>query len=158
MGERRKKSKTRNPRPADPGFGSRLCLAMARRGIKPGELARRMPAAGQSVSRWRKGEWPEAVRLARMADVLSVSLNWLTTGQGAMDAPTNGADVQSPPDGAHGGARLRRVIGRLELALEDLRDLAGGVPPLTFEEAERAAGEAGAVSLPAGNAHRRAGP
>jgi len=77
----------------DVGFGDRLREAMARRAVPPGRLAVAMNVAPQTVSRWRRGECPEQLRLVQIANYLRVTPEWLAKGLGSFER-----DVQRAGD------------------------------------------------------------
>jgi transcriptional regulator with XRE-family HTH domain len=77
----------------DPAFGERLRQVMARRGIRPGQLAAGLGVTSQTVSRWRRGECPDDLRFPEIATYLRVALDWLKTGVGTFE-PT----VETPGD------------------------------------------------------------
>lgn len=96
MGTRRDKIKRPDKRPDDPVFGARLREATKARGMEPGELARVLGIHGTTMSRWRGGKMPPEPQLRHLAGVLTVSLNWLKTGQG----PREAAEATTPIKGA----------------------------------------------------------
>lgn len=54
--------------------------------MEPGELARVLGIHGTTMSRWRGGRLPPEPQLRHLAGTLTVSLNWLKTGQGPREA------------------------------------------------------------------------
>jgi transcriptional regulator with XRE-family HTH domain len=73
-------------------FGERLREAMARRRVAPGRMAHDLEVAPQTVSRWRRGECPDDLRLPEIATYLRIALDWLKRGVGDIEpkVPTTG--------------------------------------------------------------------
>lgn len=100
---------------SDVEFGKRLRVAMAEAGVSATDLAKNQGVRVQTVSRWRRGELPDDLRLPALADLLRVSLNWLKTGQGT---PTdrvreNGAAYRvDPASGARAGDSAESDVTR----------------------------------------------
>lgn len=70
-------------------FAARIKEAMAWAQIRPAQLAELVSVHRVTVSKWRNGELPDDVNLAKLARVLDVSRTWLATGRGsAHDADT----------------------------------------------------------------------
>jgi transcriptional regulator with XRE-family HTH domain len=69
----------------DPVFGDRLKEAMVRRRVRPGRMATDLGVRPQTVSRWRRGECPDDLRLPEIAGYLRVGLEWLKTGSGEFE-------------------------------------------------------------------------
>jgi len=66
-------------------FESRIRQARERLGWSQADLARRMHVAQPTVSGWEAGKKSPRVRiLARLAALLGVSFEWLSTGRGEM--------------------------------------------------------------------------
>lgn len=64
---------------------SRIKEARERLGWSQADLARRMHVAQPTVSGWEAGKKSPRVRiLARLAGILGVSIEWLSTGRGEM--------------------------------------------------------------------------
>lgn len=79
-----------------PNFAARIKEAMAWAQIRPAQLAELVSVHRVTVSKWRNGEIPDDVNMAKLARVLDVNRAWLATGRGSMhDAeggpPTKGA-------------------------------------------------------------------
>jgi transcriptional regulator with XRE-family HTH domain len=116
----------------DAGFGRRLKEAMARRGIRPGQLAAALGVLPQTVSRWRKGECPDDLRLPQIARYLRVALAWLKTGVGTFEP-------EEQPSTAPSGRRasLEAVVARLAFLHQQLssyRTLGERPSPQVLEE------------------------
>jgi transcriptional regulator with XRE-family HTH domain len=94
----------------DEGFGIRLKQAMARRSVRPTQLAADLGVLPQTVSRWRRGECPDDLRLPRIADYLRINAEWLRLGVGEIEpeihsgGPGSPAEPRSPPGAAPGTA------------------------------------------------------
>lgn len=78
----------------DPEFGKRFRLAMEYAGVSPGDLAQVERVRPQTVSRWRRGELPDDLRLPRLAERFRVDVEWLRTGQGQAPGITGTGGVQ----------------------------------------------------------------
>ena len=80
-------------------------------GWSQAELARRMFVAQSSVADWESGrKAPHTKNLVRLAIVLGVSFEWLTTGRGEMhSAATQSARESSPDDWMR--PEERRLLG-----------------------------------------------
>jgi transcriptional regulator with XRE-family HTH domain len=90
----------------DEDFGDRLREAMMRRRIRPGQLAVALEVRPQTVSRWRRGECPDDLRLPEIATYLRVALEWLKTGKGTFEPSVQGQGVPR----ASGPGRRREDI------------------------------------------------
>ena len=68
-------------RPAT-SLGDRLRTARRRSGLSVRALGRRLGVSGSAVAQWeaRQGSQPAASRLAQIAEVLGVSVDWLLRG------------------------------------------------------------------------------
>lgn len=67
---------------ADPGFSKRLAVAIARAGIKKGELARAVGLTPLSLSRYLTGDrTPHRAVLVALAHALGTSVEWLAADQ-----------------------------------------------------------------------------
>jgi transcriptional regulator with XRE-family HTH domain len=114
----------------DPAFAARLVEWMARRGMRPGELARRLGVIPGTVSRWRKGECPDDLRYPEIAAALRIDLEWLKTGAGVPEP-----EDQSPRQGPGRRASDKRLaaeelVKRLTYLREQIRSYAHlGHPP-----------------------------
>jgi transcriptional regulator with XRE-family HTH domain len=132
----------------DEAFGNRLKEAMARRGISPGRMAHDLEVAAQTVSRWRRGECPDDLRLPEIATYLKVSLEWLRKGLGdieprvqalggdttAQRAPAPGRrreDIELRAMAIHHAAGRLDVIARL---IQAYRDAGTSPGPGTLDE------------------------
>lgn len=71
----------------DEGFGTRMRESMDAARLRPGELARVCGVHSVTVSRWRRGELPDDLRLPQLAQCLGVAVEWLKTGQGPRTVP-----------------------------------------------------------------------
>jgi transcriptional regulator with XRE-family HTH domain len=111
----------------DVGFGERLREAMVRRRVRPSRMATDLQVRPQTVSRWRRGECPDDLRLPEIATYLRVALDWLKSGVGAFE-PSGQAPgdpqaqrVQSPgrrrEDIELRSAAYRHAMGRLDVLL-----------------------------------------
>ena len=58
---------------------------MAAAAIEPGELAKLEDVSPTTVSRWRRGEWLDELRLPGLARRLRVRLKWLKSGEPPRD-------------------------------------------------------------------------
>ena len=138
----------------DEGFGRRLVEAMDRRGVRPGELAVAQDVGASTVSRWRRGECPDDLRLPQIAAYLQIPAEWLKTGAGERPAWNEPGMRRTP-----GRRKADQAVARLadledagETARRQLAEYerAGRSPPsyqilAWFEMLERA------VSPPAGD-------
>jgi transcriptional regulator with XRE-family HTH domain len=111
----------------DVGFGERLREAMVRRRVRPSRMATDLQVRPQTVSRWRRGECPDDLRLPEIATYLRVALDWLKSGVGTFE-PSGQAPgdpqaqrVQSPgrrrEDIELRSAAYRHAMGRLDVLL-----------------------------------------
>lgn len=89
-------------------------------------LARSEGVRTQTVSRWRRGERPDDLRLPSLATTLRVPLNWLKTGHGERGDGTRIRE-QPPAHGATDG-RLQRIYAAAMLNLARAADPEGRVP------------------------------
>jgi transcriptional regulator with XRE-family HTH domain len=105
----------------DEAFARRLREAMARRGVRPSQLARGLNVYAGTVSRWRKGECPDDLRLPEIAAYLKVAQEWLKTGAGDMER-REGEPGDPNAQRAHSPGRRREDI---ELRSAGLRHAAG---------------------------------
>lgn len=112
MGKRRVQS--------DSAFGHRLKLAMSLVDMEAGQLAKLEGVGSGTVSRWRRGELPNELRLPRLAAALRVRLEWLKSGQEPMHADPghNGAGTRRPYEGQRPPASSYEALRVLELRLE----------------------------------------
>jgi transcriptional regulator with XRE-family HTH domain len=106
----------------DVGFGDRLREAMVRRRVRPSRMAADLKVRPQTVSRWRRGECPDDLRLPEIADYLRVGLDWLKTGQGEFEpmvqAP-GGPEARRAPTGGRRKEDIElRTVRRSVLALQ----------------------------------------
>jgi transcriptional regulator with XRE-family HTH domain len=125
-------------RARDEGFGRRLKEAMARRGVQAGQLATALKVAPQTVSRWRRGECPDDLRLAQIAGYLTVGEEWLSTGVGESEPRIQSAGPSSPA-AARSPRRttLEAVVARLEFLhrqFESYKRLGQAPGPSVLEE------------------------
>lgn len=119
-----------------PAFAARLRDAMAWAQVRPATLADLVSVHRVTVSKWRTGETPDDVNLAKLARVLDVNRGWLATGRGSMhdaDAgPAQRGEVAPGADpavvGLTGGIKIepqQRLLGAiLEVAQADQRGTA----------------------------------
>jgi transcriptional regulator with XRE-family HTH domain len=112
----------------DPAFGERLRLVMARQKIRPGQLAAALGVTSQSVSRWRRGECPDDLRLPQIADYIRVGLEWLKTGVGTLEptvqTPGGPAAQRAPTGGRRKEDVELRTARRSVLALQQQATIA----------------------------------
>jgi transcriptional regulator with XRE-family HTH domain len=108
----------------DEGFARRLREAMAQRGVRPSQLARGLNVYAGTVSRWRKGECPDDLRLPEIAAYLRVALVWLKDGVGDMErregepsAPRSTSPGRRREDVELRSAAYRHAMGRLDVLL-----------------------------------------
>jgi transcriptional regulator with XRE-family HTH domain len=108
----------------DEGFATRLREAMSRRGVRPSQLARGLNVYAGTVSRWRKGECPDDLRMPEIAAYLRVALDWLKNGLGDMErregepsAPRSHSPGRRREDVELRSAALRHAAGRLDVLL-----------------------------------------
>lgn len=67
----------------------RIKQARQERGWSQAELARRMSVTQPSVAEWESGrKAPNMKNLVRLAKLLDVGFEWLSTGRGEMRPPT----------------------------------------------------------------------
>ncbi len=80
-------------------FSERLLTLRKERGLSQEELAERLEVTRQAVSRWESGATlPDAVNLLKLADLFSVSVDWLLRGGEAASAEDGAqAPVQDEP-------------------------------------------------------------
>jgi len=71
----------------DADFAARLREAMAWAQARPATLAELVAVHRVTVSKWRAGEVPDDVNLAKLARALDVNRAWLATGRGSMHDP-----------------------------------------------------------------------
>lgn len=132
------------PSRSSDSFVTRLRAAMAARSVDQSELARRLGITSQAVNQWLAGETaPKGKRLARVADELGVSLDWLLAGRdGFAEAPEPLAPAGLTDDlMADLAARLeqmlkeeampadvRTVTRLLAVTLRDIQAIAGALP------------------------------
>ena len=78
----------------------RIKQARGERGWSQAELARRMSVTQPSVAEWESGRnAPNMKNLMRLAKLLDVGLEWLSTGRGEMrPPPTLNAPKQTPAE------------------------------------------------------------
>lgn len=75
-------------------IGERIKKARELKSLSQSELARLLKIRPQSVQRWESGgAGPQRKRLEAMADVLDVSISWLTTGVGHMQSGKSGEQL-----------------------------------------------------------------
>lgn len=77
----------------------RIKQARGERGWSQAELARRMFVTQPSVAEWESGrKTPHMKNLVRLAKLLGVGLEWLSTGRGEMHPSLTQAESDAPPD------------------------------------------------------------
>ena len=124
----------------DEGFGARLREAMSRAGVRPGDLARTMGVHPVTVTRWRRGELPDDLRLPQLASCVGVALMWLKSGEGPQIAVGRDRAPLTPivaETGRTEAGRLRHLTARLAFLRDQLRayrDLGQSPPPPVLEE------------------------
>jgi transcriptional regulator with XRE-family HTH domain len=80
---RRQAKRVRASRPSAPGFAERLRTALV--GISSEEVARALGVSRTSFYRWLGGRFePGMAKLAALASIANVSLDWLIAGRGEM--------------------------------------------------------------------------
>jgi len=125
----------------DQAFGRRLIDTMRSKKVSITELAVRLPAHSVTISKWRGGQLPAPARLARLADLLSVSAEWLRSGNG----PT------SPPEEELAIIRAQRVFretyGTAALELAPYVESGREVPPAVVYALLRQVFEAGMQAI-----------
>jgi transcriptional regulator with XRE-family HTH domain len=88
-------------------------------------LATKLNVAWQTVQLWEKegGTAPNRARIGKVAEVLQVSVEWLTTGRGAPGAESDSAEHRAPDRPTDAGlpveAHSEKGLPRLILAYED---------------------------------------
>jgi transcriptional regulator with XRE-family HTH domain len=106
----------------DVGFGDRLREAMVRRRVRPSRMAADLEVRPQTVSRWRRGECPDDLRVPEIADYLRVGLEWLKTGQGTFEPEGQTPGDPTAQRARTGGRRKEdielRTVRRSVLALQ----------------------------------------
>lgn len=71
-----------------PTFATRLKMAMALRGMKQVDLARRVSITQSAISQWfNSTRVPKPLTIRAISQVLHVSTLWLETGEGKMELP-----------------------------------------------------------------------
>jgi transcriptional regulator with XRE-family HTH domain len=112
----------------DVGFGERLREAMMRRRVRPGRMATDLEVRPQTVSRWRRGECPDDLRLPEIASYLRVGLGWLKTGVGTFEpgeqAPGDPEAQRAPTGGRRKEDIELRNVRRSVLALQQQATIA----------------------------------
>jgi transcriptional regulator with XRE-family HTH domain len=93
----------------DVGFGDRLREAMVRRRVRPSRMAADLEVRPQTVSRWRRGECPDELRLPELADYLRVGLDWLKTGVGGFEPEGQSPGDPQAPRARTGGRRREDI-------------------------------------------------
>lgn len=76
--------------PRDEGFAKRLREVMDRERVRPKDLAKGQHVNPVTVSRWRRGEVPDDLRLPLLAARLRTTVEYLQTGQGSSTASEPG--------------------------------------------------------------------
>lgn len=132
-------------------------------GLDQSAVAAAIGGAQPTVSDWLKADRLSKAARNRLAGLTAdpeTARGWLAEGAGTTMPPTITKRAVSLLSGgtAPAPAKLHRAIVSLELALDDLRELAGGVPPLTFGDAERAVDAAEGGSHRGKPGRRKAGP
>lgn len=106
------------PKYAD--FGNRLTYWMAKRGMKAGELKKRMGVKDPgTISRWKKGRArPEGEDLLRLADLLEIGVNQLNPGFAPPEesSPPAARQVREAVLKPTDGPRAREVVDRVDLS------------------------------------------
>jgi transcriptional regulator with XRE-family HTH domain len=118
----------------DEAFAMRLREAMDLRGVRPSALARGLHVYAGTVSRWRKGECPDDLRMPEIANFLRVNVDWLRSGTGDREpvahteAPSRPAERRSPDAPTPGATRRasdeERPVRRSIVALQEQATLA----------------------------------
>jgi phage repressor protein C with HTH and peptisase S24 domain len=86
-------------------LGSRIKEARQKRGLKQVEVAARFRINAAAVSQWETGETrPDTSRLRDLADLLGVSVDWLTTDDGPEGDPR--APAAGGPDALSGNVHV----------------------------------------------------
>lgn len=140
--------------------GQRLRLLLEVLGYTQTEAAELLGGAQSSFPRWYKLEALTAsmrVRAANLTAAPDLARWWLLNGGGMPAALAKRAAAGHRHIAEPARTTLNRVIVSLDSALGDLRELAGGIPPLTLDEAGLAANEAGGGSPKAKRRPKRAG-
>ena len=74
---------------------------MAVRGVRPGQMARDLKVLPGTVSRWRRGELPDPLRVDEIARYLGTTRAWLLKGEGPRDPSAvrgwSGAELGGEP-------------------------------------------------------------
>jgi transcriptional regulator with XRE-family HTH domain len=96
-------------------IGERIKSARMSAGFTQRALATKLDISAGAVGQWETGGGPATERLAMLADILGVSLDWLlgTSGQAAKPAGTERdmqEDVRLVEEARHLGVDLRRVV------------------------------------------------
>ena len=78
-------------------LGERLQFALGVRGVrKQMAFAAELGENESTVSRWQRGYGLSVANVVRVCEALDISIDWLLTGRGSMEAHRSGASA--PPD------------------------------------------------------------
>jgi transcriptional regulator with XRE-family HTH domain len=110
-------------------LGDRIHVACVAAGISQAELARRVPCKPQQITDLAKNKRGFSKHFPRMAEVLGVRVEWLTTGEGPWKPGVGEAAPQ--PISPDIGAEILREIRSLRVAVDEIR------PGAKFDEAGR---------------------
>lgn len=75
-------------------IGQRVMLALTTRGVSQSNLAKTLGVTRAAVGQWKSGDTsPSSDNLVRISEILNVSFEWLGTGRGNMDVPSQSAEA-----------------------------------------------------------------
>lgn len=94
-------------------LGERLDVAIKAAGLSQSEVARRVPCKVQQVNQIVKNQRQLSKHLARIAEVIGVSVHWLTTGQGDWKPP----HMPDAPAELEGDSLLIPTVGSAAAAM-----------------------------------------
>ena len=78
----------------DEQFGTRLLAALTTRGMTQGLLASLCGVTPAAVSNWVRGQMPRPIKLAQVAEVLGVSVEYLSSGTGEIPVDVDALRAQ----------------------------------------------------------------
>jgi len=131
-----KKQEHNNRPPPDPEFRKRLRVAMEEAECTPADLIGMEGVSASTVSRWRKGERPDDLRLPQLARRLGVSLKWLKSGEGPRHATPVETGTGQQPSSLKTAAEIDRAMLDLDRARTTLAQLRAALGVTSSEPGE----------------------